>query len=61
VEARRSGFTGFELANGSMGSNQSGEGEIRKAINNADLADCMVALPCRSHFRTQPASHFSNN
>jgi len=35
----------FVLANGSMSSNQSGEGEIRKAIIEADLVDCMVALP----------------
>ena len=33
------------LASGSMSSNQSGEGEIRKAIIEADLVDCMVALP----------------
>src|ERR1700719_5408737 len=39
------GMTGFVLANGSMSSNQSGEGEIRKAIVEADLVDCMVALP----------------
>ena len=36
---------GFVLANGSMSSNQSGEGEIRKAIIEADLVDCMIALP----------------
>jgi type I restriction enzyme M protein len=39
------GITGFVLANGSMSSNQSGEGEIRKAIIEADLVDCMIALP----------------
>jgi type I restriction enzyme M protein len=39
------GLAGFVLANGSMSSNQSGEGEIRKAIIEADLVDCMVALP----------------
>jgi type I restriction enzyme M protein len=39
------GFTGFVLANGSMSSNQSGEGDIRKAIIEADLVDCMVAMP----------------
>src|ERR1700746_12990 len=39
------GIAGFVLANGSMSSNQSGEGEIRKAIVEADLVDCMVALP----------------
>ncbi len=39
------GIAGFVLANGSMSSNQSGEGEIRKNIIEADLVDCMVALP----------------
>ncbi|MFH0922344.1 MAG: class I SAM-dependent DNA methyltransferase [Fibrobacterota bacterium] len=39
------GIAGFVLANGSMSSNQSGEGEIRKKIVEADLVDCMVALP----------------
>ena len=39
------GMAGFVLANGSMSSNQSGEGEIRRAIIEADLVDCMVALP----------------
>ncbi|MBI4589464.1 MAG: N-6 DNA methylase, partial [Candidatus Rokubacteria bacterium] len=39
------GMAGFVLANGSMSSNQSGEGEIRKAIVEADLVDCMIALP----------------
>jgi len=41
------GMAGFVLANGSMSSNQSGEGEIRKAIIEADLVDCMVALPAQ--------------
>ena len=36
---------GFVLANGSMSSNQSGEGDIRRALIEADLVDCMVALP----------------
>ena len=35
------GVAGFVLANGSMSSNQSGEGDIRKAIIEADLIDCM--------------------
>ncbi|MFM9959846.1 MAG: N-6 DNA methylase, partial [Planctomycetaceae bacterium] len=48
-----SGFAGFVLANGSMSSNQSGEGEIRKAIINADLVDCMVALPGQLFYSTQ--------
>ena len=40
-----SGTAGFVLVNGSMLSNQSGEGEIRKNLIEADLVDCMVALP----------------
>ncbi len=39
------GITGFVLANGSMSSQQSGEGDIRKNIIEADMVDCMVALP----------------
>jgi type I restriction enzyme M protein len=48
-----SGLAGFVLANGSMSSNQSGEGEIRKAIVEADLVDCMVALPGQLFYSTQ--------
>ncbi|MFN8445062.1 MAG: class I SAM-dependent DNA methyltransferase [Caldilineaceae bacterium] len=47
------GIAGFVLANGSMFSNQSGEGEIRKAIIEADLVDCMVALPGQLFYSTQ--------
>jgi type I restriction enzyme M protein len=47
------GMAGFVLANGSMSSNQSGEGEIRKAILEADLVDCMVALPGQLFYSTQ--------
>lgn len=47
------GFAGFVLANGSMSSNQSGEGEIRKAVIEADLVDCMVALPGQLFYSTQ--------
>lgn len=47
------GFAGFVLANGSMSSNQSGEGDIRKAIVDADLVDCMVALPGQLFYSTQ--------
>ena len=39
------GVAGLALANGSMSSNQSGEGEIRRNLVEADLMDCMVALP----------------
>src|SRR6184192_218765 len=48
-----SGMAGFVLANGSMSSNQSGEGEIRRAIIEADLVDCMVALPGQLFYSTQ--------
>ncbi len=47
------GIAGFVLANGSMSSNQSGEGEIRKSIIETDLVDCMVALPGQLFFSTQ--------
>ncbi len=46
-------MAGFVLANGSMSSNQSGEGEIRRAIVEADLVDCMVALPGQLFYSTQ--------
>src|SRR5439155_22871956 len=38
---------------GSMSSNQSGEGDIRKAIIEADLVDCMIALPGQLFYSTQ--------
>ena len=47
------GVAGFVLANGSMASNQSGEGEIRKSLIEADLVDCMVALPGKLFYSTQ--------
>jgi len=47
------GLAGFVLANGSMSSNQSGEGEIRKNLIEADLVDCMVALPGQLFYSTQ--------
>jgi type I restriction enzyme M protein len=47
------GLAGFVLANGSMSSNQSGEGEIRKSIVESDLVDCMVALPGQLFYSTQ--------
>jgi type I restriction enzyme M protein len=47
------GVAGFVLANGSMSSNQSGEGEIRRGIVEADLVDCMVALPGQLFYSTQ--------
>ena len=47
------GTAGFVLANGSMSSNQSGEGEIRKNLIEADLVDCIVALPGQLFRSTQ--------
>jgi type I restriction enzyme M protein len=47
------GIAGYVLANGSMSSNQSGEGEIRKAMIEADLVDCMIALPGQLFYTTQ--------
>jgi type I restriction enzyme M protein len=47
------GIAGFVLANGSMSSNQSGEGEIRKKLIEADLVDCMIALPPQLFYGTQ--------
>jgi len=47
------GFAGFVLANGSMSSNSSGEGEIRRKIIEADLVDCIVALPGQLFYSTQ--------
>ncbi len=47
------GMAGFVLANGSMSSNQSGEGDIRRALVKADLVDCMVAMPGQLFYSTQ--------
>ncbi|MDK2892985.1 class I SAM-dependent DNA methyltransferase [Methanohalophilus sp.] len=46
------GIAGFVLANGSMSSNTSGEGQIRKNIIEADLVDCMIALPGQLFYNT---------
>ncbi|MFC1708244.1 class I SAM-dependent DNA methyltransferase, partial [Planctomycetota bacterium] len=46
------GIAGFVLANGSMSSMQSGEGDIRRRIIEADLVDCMVALPSQLFYST---------
>ena len=46
------GMDGFVLANGSMSSNQSSEGDIRRALIEADLVDCMVALPGQLFYST---------
>lgn len=46
------GVAGFVLANGSMSSNTSGEGDIRRAIIEDDLVDCMIALPGQLFYTT---------
>ena len=47
------GTMGFVLANGSMSSQTSGEGELRKQFVENDLVDCMIALPGQLFFTTQ--------
>lgn len=47
------GTAGFVLANGSMSSSQSGEGEIRQKLVEKDLVDCMVALPGQLFYSAQ--------
>lgn len=47
------GTAGFVLANGSMSSMQSGEGEIRQKLVEADLVDCIVACPGQLFYATQ--------
>ena len=47
------GTAGIVLANGALSSNTSNEGEIRKNIIEADLVDCMVALPGQLFYSTQ--------
>ena len=48
----RNGVMGTVLANGSMSSNTSSEGEIRRKLIENDLVDCMVALPSQLFFNT---------
>ena len=47
------GAAGVVLANGSMSSAQSGEGDIRRALVEADAVDCMIALPGQLFYSTQ--------
>jgi len=47
------GIAGVVLANGSMSSTQSGEGSIRRAMVEADVVDCMIALPGQLFYSTQ--------
>jgi type I restriction enzyme M protein len=46
------GRAGFVMANGSLTSNTRGEGEVRRKIVEADLVDCVVALPGQLFFTT---------
>ena len=47
------GIAGFVLANGSLSSNTSGEGEIRTNLIKAGLVDCIIALPSQLFYTTQ--------
>lgn len=47
------GIAGFVMANGSMSSNTSGEGEIRKNLIKAGLVDCIIAMPDKLFYTTQ--------
>ena len=47
------GRIGMVLANGSLSSQSGGEGEIRKNIINADLVDCIIAMPTQLFYTTQ--------
>ena len=47
------GIAGFVLANGSMSSNTSGEGEIRQKLIEDDRIECMIALPGQLFYTTQ--------
>jgi len=46
------GIMGLVLANGSLSSNTSGEGDIRKHLIEANLVDCIVALPKQLFYNT---------
>lgn len=46
------GTAGFVLANGSLSSTSGGEGDIRRKLVEADLVDCIVAMPDRLFFNT---------
>lgn len=47
------GKIGMVLANGSLSSQTGGEGEIRKNIINADLVECIIAMPSQLFYTTQ--------
>jgi type I restriction enzyme M protein len=47
------GRAGIVLANGSMSSSQNSEGDIRRAMVEADVVEVMIALPGQLFFNTQ--------
>ena len=47
------GVAGFVLANGSLSSQQGGEGGIRRSMIVDDIVDCVVALPAQLFYSTQ--------
>jgi len=47
------GIAAFVLANGSLSANTGGEGEIRRSIVEADLVDCIIAMPPQLFYQTQ--------
>jgi type I restriction enzyme M protein len=47
------GTAGFVLDNGSMSSNTSGEGDVRRELIEKDMVDCMIALPGQLFYTTQ--------
>jgi type I restriction enzyme M protein len=49
---RGGGVAGFVMANGSLSSSSGGEGEIRRKIVEADLVDCIVAMPAQLFYTT---------
>ena len=49
---RGDGVAGFVMANGSLSSGSGGEGEIRQRIVEADLVECIVALPAQLFLTT---------
>ena len=46
------GAAGFVLSNGSLSSNTSGEGEIRRSLVKSDLVDCIVMMPTQLFYNT---------
>ena len=52
ANGRGGGVAGFVMANGSLSSNTGGEGEIRQRIIEADLVDCIIAMPSQLFLTT---------